>query len=296
MLRSVSEDWGAHTEPRVAIERLDADPRRERVDVDALRRRFRSFAMVVEAMVMSGINRVAQLRADGVVNRLTTVDYSANGGLDDQWYQEGCFDLGDGTGEDGDVLVVEARLPAGLRAFSLSLTDPCFSTIDWANAQSSLNRRQAVVDPDAILRLVVAASDPGVQNWLDTTGHRAGVLQFRWSGGAVCPEVSVRVVASGALDRVLPTTVARVTPEQRAAAVRCPAGRRAAAHVLVVRARGVQDRSHASSQRGNSASDERIVVAPASRSSPAAWGPVVTATMCAPARAAARTSLGVSPT
>jgi hypothetical protein len=171
--------------------------------------------MVVEAMVMSGINRVAQLRAGGVVNRLTTVDYSANGGLDDQWYQEGCFDLA-----DDDVLVVEARLPTGLRAFSLSLTDPCFSTIDWANAQSSLNRHQAVIDPDAVLRLVVAASDPGVQNWLDTTGHRSGVLQFRWSGCAVCPEVSVRVVASGSLDRELPTTVARVTAEQRAAAVR----------------------------------------------------------------------------
>ena len=45
---------------------------------------------------MSGVNRVAPLRADDVVNRLVTVDYSATGGgLDDQWYQEGCFALAD---------------------------------------------------------------------------------------------------------------------------------------------------------------------------------------------------------
>ena len=66
-----------------------------------------------------GSTRVAQLRSDGVVNRLVTVDYSANGGLDDQWYQEGCFELA-----DDEALVLEARLPTRTcRALSLSLTD-----------------------------------------------------------------------------------------------------------------------------------------------------------------------------
>ena len=32
MLRTVSDDWGVHTEPRVAITRLDVDPRRSRPD------------------------------------------------------------------------------------------------------------------------------------------------------------------------------------------------------------------------------------------------------------------------
>ena len=126
-----------------------------------------SFAMVVEGMVMSGVNRVAALRADDVVNRLVTVDYAGTGGaLDDQWYQEGCFAL-----DDDEVLVLETPLDPECRAFSLALTDTFFSTIDWANAQSSLNRRQAVVDPrrrPAGRRRV--ARDPGVHNWLDTTG------------------------------------------------------------------------------------------------------------------------------
>ncbi len=216
MLRSVSDEWGAHTEPRIAIVRLDTDPRRTRTEPDALRRRLASFAAVVEGMIMSGVNRVAALRADDVVNRVVTVDYAGTGGaLDDQWYQEGCFALG-----DDEVLLLETPLDPGCRAFSLALTDTVFSTIDWANAQSSLNRQQAVVDADGVLRLVVAAEDPGVHNWLDTTGHRHGVLQFRWSGTTSAPEFSVRTVAAGSLDDALPTGVARTTPEQRAEEVR----------------------------------------------------------------------------
>jgi hypothetical protein len=216
MLRSVSERWGEDVEPRVAITRLDADPRRVRADPEELRARVGVFAMVVEGMIMSGVNRVAKLRDDGVVNRLVEVDYSATGGgLPDQWYQEGCFAL-----DHSDALVVETRLDPACRAFSLSLTDGLFSTIDWATAHSSLNRHQAVVDPDGGLRVVVAPEEPGVNNWLDTTGHRFGVMQFRWSGPPVVPDLSVRKVALDSLDQVLPTGNARVTPAERADAVR----------------------------------------------------------------------------
>ncbi len=150
------------------------------------------------------------------MNRLVTVDYSANGGLGDQWYQEGLFELDRRRRARG-------RSPARrrtCRAFSLSLTDRYFSTIDWANAQSSLNRHQAVIDGDRVLRVVVATTDPGVHNWLDTTGHHSGSLQCRWSGGTECPQVSVTRVPLTSLEQVLPAAVARVTTAQRAATIR----------------------------------------------------------------------------
>jgi hypothetical protein len=182
--------------------------------------------MVVEGMFMSGVNRVAALRADDVVNRLVTVDYSGTGGgLHDQWYQEGCFELA-----DDQALVLETALDPECRAFSLSLTDGLFSTVDWANAHSSLNRHQAVVDPDGVLRWVVSATDPGVHNWLDTTGFPFGVMQFRWTGAAAAPDVDVRKVALSEVDDVVPAAAARVTPAQRADAIRA-------------RQRGVQLRS-----------------------------------------------------
>jgi hypothetical protein len=215
MLRSVSEEWGAHVEPRLAIIRLDVDPRRERFTPDALQQRLQSFGAVVEGMIMSGVKRVGNLRAGGVVNRLVVVDYSQNGGRPDQWYHEGCFFL-----RDEEVLLVEAHLRPGCRGFSLSLTDPLLSTIDWANAHSSLNQHQSVIDGDGVLRAVVGCSDPGVHNWLDTTGHDFGVLQCRWMGGGAPPDVSVRVVATAALENSLAASVVPVQPAERAQTIR----------------------------------------------------------------------------
>ena len=121
------------------------------------------------------------------MNRVVTVDYSGGGGLQDQWYQEGCFEL-----EDDEALLVEVHVLEECRGFSLSLTDAFFSTLDWSSAQSSLNDRQAELDADGVLRTVIASWDPGVKNWLDTIGHQFGVLQFRWSGGSEAPGLSQR--------------------------------------------------------------------------------------------------------
>jgi hypothetical protein len=215
MLRSVSSDWAAHTDPRLAIVRLDIDPRRERVASDTLQRRLRSFVSVVEAMIKSGIKRVTQLRSEDVVNRVVTVDYSGDGGLKDQWYQEGCFAL-----EDDEALVIEVRLLEACREFSISLTDAFFSTLDWANAQTSLNHRQAAIDSDGVLRIVVSSSDPGVVNWLDTIGHQFGVIQFRWAGGREAPGVVMKKVLMASVDENLPTMTARIDASERTAAIR----------------------------------------------------------------------------
>ncbi len=48
------------------------------------------------------------------------------------------------------------------------------------NHQTSLNGAQAQVDPDGIMRIVVADQNPGLTNWVETLGHRRGYLQFRW--------------------------------------------------------------------------------------------------------------------
>ena len=216
MLRSVSSDWAADTDPLLAIVRLDGDPRRERISSDVLRKRVKAFAYVVEAMIRSGINRVLQLRSEDVVNRVVTVDYSGGGGLQDQWYQEGCFEL-----EDDEALLVEVHVLDACRGFSLSLTDAFFSTLDWANAQSSLNHRQAALDCDGVLRIVIGSRDPGVQNWLDTISHQFGVLQFRWSGGDQAPRILVEKASSASISGAgLPSSMARVTPSERAAAIR----------------------------------------------------------------------------
>ena len=39
---------------------------------------------------------------------------------------------------------------------------------------------QAQHDPDGQLRFVISERNPGVANWLETTGHARGYLQIRW--------------------------------------------------------------------------------------------------------------------
>ena len=55
-------------------------------------------------------------------------------------------------------------------------------SLDYANHQSSLNGFQAERDADGALRATsIAHRDPGVANWLDTTGLPVGFMTFRWT-------------------------------------------------------------------------------------------------------------------
>ena len=42
--------------------------------------------------------------------------------------------------------------------------------------------------------MVLAHRDPGVDNWLDTAGHRLGTLCFRWIGAQEFVHPTTRVV------------------------------------------------------------------------------------------------------
>jgi hypothetical protein len=228
-IRSVSDQWGVERDPRVAITRVDA-PARSRPSGDAARAQLRALGIMVERIVEYGMRHVDELIDEGFVNQLKTVDYGNSGAMPLQHYHEGVFRLA-----DDEALLVEARLPAGADYFSWSLTDRMLVTLDWTHAQTSLNRSQAVVerdgvDADGVLRVVVSATDPGVANWMDTTGYRTGVVQCREIGSEEVPELTARVVPLASVRDHLPPDTAFVTPEERA-------------HALLTRRTGFQLRS-----------------------------------------------------
>jgi hypothetical protein len=51
---------------------------------------------------------------------------------------------------------------------------------DFANRRVSLNRNQIEYEKDGSFEIVVAASDPGVPNWLDTEGRPTGQIYWRY--------------------------------------------------------------------------------------------------------------------
>jgi hypothetical protein len=212
-IRSVADRWGEERDPRIAITRLDAGAR-TRPDGEATRTQLAALGIMVERIVEYGMRHVDELVEQGYVNAMKTVDYGASGAMPLQHYHEGVFQLA-----DDEALLVEAHLPDGADYYSWSLTDRMLVTLDWTHAQTSLNRSQGVVDDDGVLRVVVSATDPGIANWMDTTGYQTGVVQCREIGSVEVPELTARVVLLSELDEHLPADTARVTSEERAAAL-----------------------------------------------------------------------------
>ena len=147
-------------------------------------------------------------------------------GLSGQFYYEGAYDLA-----DDEALISEVRVPARYRYWSIILTNDLYETTDWYNNQASLNDTQGVVDGDGVFRAVIAARDPGVHNWLDTSGYRSGAIQGRWFEASEKPMPSIRKVKLADVMQHLPADTRRVSPAQRAEALR---NRRIAAQMRIV--------------------------------------------------------------
>ena len=53
-------------------------------------------------------------------------------------------------------------------------------TFDYASRSISLNRAQTVADADGRFTAVIAHTDPGTPNWLDTEGRPFGIVYWRF--------------------------------------------------------------------------------------------------------------------
>ena len=180
------------------------------MEPQALEKTLATLAARAERTLEYGIRHADELAEGGFINRLKEIDYSQAGGMPLQSYHEGLFQLG-----AEEALLVEARMPEDCRLFSWALTDRMFVTLDWTNAHCSLNRAQAAIDADGVLRVIVAARDPGSPNWLETCGYSSGVLQCRSSGSAMAPQIAARVIPLASAFDHLPAGTRRITPEQR---------------------------------------------------------------------------------
>ena len=214
MLRMVSADWGKEAEPTFAIERTDHPPGRPRPPAATLEQRLRALPRAIDFIGLMFVDHVQQLREAGFVNKLKVFDVPF-GALAGQFYYEGVYDL-----KDDEALIIESPVPAKCDYRSLILTNEIYETTDWINNHASLNDTQARPDSDGKLRIVVSAKDPGVANWMDTSGYPAGVIQGRWTGCDSQPIPEVRKVKLSDVAGLLPKDTPRVTAEQRQATIR----------------------------------------------------------------------------
>ncbi|MBB5705075.1 hypothetical protein [Sphingopyxis panaciterrulae] len=213
-IREASYDWENEIDSRIAIERLDDAGDHRRPSMDEIAHRLERLAGFPERYAQLFVHFVKTLSRHPV-NSVVLNTWSDIGGLAEQTYYEGLFEL-----SDGEALILETEVPDRVRYWAVLLADQLFNTIDWEKCQSSLNGFQARLDSDGRFRAVIAAEDPGVPNWLDTAGRFKGVVQGRWYQASAAPTPTLKRVALSDLRDHLPSDTPRIDRAARRESLR----------------------------------------------------------------------------
>jgi len=78
-----------------------------------------------------------------------------------------------------EALVIRGRFPK-CRFSNVVLWNRFIQTLDYDHRTVSLNRKQTKLESDGSFKMVVAAEDPGVPNWLDSGGRALGMMFWRF--------------------------------------------------------------------------------------------------------------------
>lgn len=88
--------------------------------------------------------------------------------------------------------------------------------LDFARRVTSQNDAQVHRDDDGKIRLVLAHEDPGVQNWLDTSGLSDGLVSYRWiNPSSEAGPISTVVDLSSVRDHLPETTPVFTTTDRQ---------------------------------------------------------------------------------
>lgn len=148
-------------------------------------------------------------------NTINAASGATGGGMSTNLYAGGVFELG-----PDEALIIENEVRKAPQYLGFQLGNLWGESIEYAHATGSLNGAQCEADPDGVIRLVVAHRDPGVPNWLDTTGQPEGFLSPRWAYSEQpepdeWPSIRAKKVPFDEIRQHLPATTRTVTPEER---------------------------------------------------------------------------------
>lgn len=179
MVRQIVSDWDAEQVGNIHIDRIGLEGRlKPALRSRDLAARLRSAAADLRNTVALWPRFVREHYEQRMpANTLSPpFDPGALGGVSGRWMATGHFEIA-----DDEALILTTRA-ASADYQGVQLTDLWFSSLEYGNRQTSLTGDQAWRGSDGRYRFVIAGRDPGVQNWLDTTGLRRGVLLLRYDG------------------------------------------------------------------------------------------------------------------
>ena len=209
-VRDSMGDWETQAPDALRIRRITPPTRAPWTEDDLAKRVVHAIVWDVPYAYMA--SRFFLNKRQAMVQYENTGD---TGGLVSQINSPGNFHI------DEDEAVIITASNNGADYHSAVLHDLFIRSLEYRNHQSSLNQAQSTVDANGLTTpYVIAHRDPGLANWLDTTGLHDVTILLRWQG---LPEsgpvgkvtINAKTVKLAQLDSELSPGVAKITPEDR---------------------------------------------------------------------------------
>ena len=214
LVRQFFDDWDSEVPANMRIDCLDAGPPDSRMDARRLIRHLDTVAEQVVPMTAFWSDFGRRHLESGEVNSFDHL-YPARGpnlamgASPQQGYGQTWWHV-----EEDEALLYEVDVPPCVY-WAVQLGDVWYQSLDWVNRQSSLNGHQAQVSADGVFRAVISHRDPGIANWLDTTGATQGCITYRWNQADSNPVPTLRLIPFADLEGYLDDPWIRISPKQR---------------------------------------------------------------------------------
>ncbi|KAJ5778081.1 hypothetical protein N7520_001327 [Penicillium odoratum] len=213
-IRNNLGDWLTQTPDNITVELVGGTSSTPITDAEIL-----STAKwnLQESIIDYGAGSLGIKTSVNEVNTLSSPSQSSTlGTLTSQASSFGHFSL------DTNETLVATLTPGDSTYWVFPVTDPWMITVNPGSSQDSLNSEQAVANSNGTYTLVVSREDPGVYNWVNTTGLNEGTIMVRWQGlptsdsDSTSVAITTQLVQLSDLASVLPTETKYVTSEERA--------------------------------------------------------------------------------
>jgi hypothetical protein len=224
LVRQYFNDWEHERPADLVIDRIGGALPSPPPRTDEIAGRLERLSMWMErsGALWQRMSKAALAMAPNSINVFPPQDSDQRAGLRGQAYGLGNFRCAP------DEAVIIEFAPPPCRHWSVSLANWYWESLDFTTRQTSLNGHQAALDNDGVFLGVIAHEDPGVPNWLDTSGYEAGILTARFLLAESAPEVRFRTVPVADVRSALPenppavgaTTRARTLAARREAVLR----------------------------------------------------------------------------
>lgn len=141
---------------------------------------FNTVTLETYGKVAGGINHdkpdAAPFMPTNDMNPPNAMGIATGGGQSTNIYSGGVYLL-----DDTEALVIESIVPLEPSFMGFHLSNLWGESLDFESYQSNLNAQQMQSNGDGVYRWVVCHKDPGIHNWVDTTGLPHGYLTIRWT-------------------------------------------------------------------------------------------------------------------